>query len=454
MSFDSCYKAYGFYTPVQSTFVYTGECSICAKANVDNFSLHQVDLEVYESDIHGSIESNHPLQGIYKETEFLRLIDDKIQTVTEKIFHQVAEEDGLFHIFTPMHAACSECIKTMKKIEPFRCHICREVISMEKNTKKKIHSSSFTAISTPVNITHSVPRVTMRASVSDDLDFRNLSRGQRKSLTNRYASEVKNWDFTDISEETLSNSSLDQSFSSVSESSDFFAPSYRTHSVSMDSLLSIAKRKKGRNKSFFNALDESKSDTLTRSSSSASYSRYISISPVCPEMEENHAFAQSFIDQLEVHKEKIRVLVELGLDLKTFYQAKIWLFEILSSFDVFQSKEYKNSIEAIPPTTPLSFLYMKSLELLIQAKDAGEAVANNGVMEEWSLLSKEDQALFIKISAHFSSANINNYEHTIYKTVSTLISYKLCQLNEEKLASIISLTSLDFPNFLLIANLL
>ena len=187
--------AHQAYRLVESAFSYNGECSICTREKTDNFSLHQISQEEYDEMKHGPIVKKDHLQGIYKVVEIDNRSSESTGSVARTVFHQVAcSPSGRRCVFSPMHSACAECIKTLKKADNFfRCHMCRfEIKIIKKKSKTKSFENLITFNSMAVQ-SHAEVYSRMRriAKSEDNLVFSNLSKSQKRSHVSRVRNDIQ-----------------------------------------------------------------------------------------------------------------------------------------------------------------------------------------------------------------------------------------------------------------------
>jgi hypothetical protein len=189
----------------QEVLTYKGDCSICAEPNQSLFSMHQIEAELYDEEVHGPLKIHADLVGIYKDIEVTKIQRKVARTFLRPVFHQISlsEKDAKIHVFSPAHNACSSCIEKIKRIASAKCPLCRsdlgkveyeEVVYSPSQPRRTHH---FTSTTRPrINLSFKDP---YNYFVGQDSCFADLSRSKKKTFLNEI---VKRLDDTHVSNTT------------------------------------------------------------------------------------------------------------------------------------------------------------------------------------------------------------------------------------------------------------
>jgi hypothetical protein len=250
------------YHLVASTHVYSGECQLCTRQGQKIFSLHQAPSEAYSFEKHGELEKVKQLIGIYKNIEMEECIDDEKVSTTYKIFHQVAKDyNGYARVYTPIHAACITCIKKIQKLSPYKCHVCRQDITVLLNKKNnptpshnQDHHNFRELLMRRTRLNPQTPPLqgqTLFFEI-DELDFRSMTTSQKRayargcSFTSRMSAAA-----FDLQEDEVGIESEDED---IAERED--------HTISLHSFITNFQVRQKAKKINFNGIDEETIDCI------------------------------------------------------------------------------------------------------------------------------------------------------------------------------------------------
>lgn len=179
-AYEDCYKL------SQEAFTYKGDCSICARGMQNLYSMHQIEGEIYDEEVHGPIIASQELQGVKKSIDVAITIKNIVHTVSKSVFHQIGLGSDLkLHLFLPSHNACLPCIEKIKKFADAKCPICRfelpKVLPKDEPTPSK---TSFDFLPRTKRYFESSIKASIACLDNKDKHYTSLPRSQKKCVLN------------------------------------------------------------------------------------------------------------------------------------------------------------------------------------------------------------------------------------------------------------------------------